>query len=322
MRLRHAPNGLCDAGIQVVTSHRLATLGRRAVLAGLAASMLPTDPLRPGIAWAATPDGPNLAALDWGLSATLTALGAAPRAVPAPDWCNRYVVDPRLPDGVTDVGLLFAPNFELLHALRPGLIVLTPALQPAVPMLERIAPVFSITLFKPGPQTFEASEQATLALATKIGMQAEGERLAAATRAELDAARARLPTDRDRPLLIASPVDERHVSIYGPNSLFGAVLAQLGLTSAETGIGGETVIAGSERLGTYQDVTVILIEPPALPGVASRLATSRLWRTFSFVRQSRLHVVAPVLGSGGLPSAARFARLISSALAGDRDSTL
>ena len=181
-------------------------------------------------------------------------------------------------------------------------------------MLQRIAPVYSFNLFQPGPETIATSEQATLALADRLGIRAEGDRLVATTRSKLNDTRQQLSDRTSRPVLVASPIDARHVSIFGANSLYGAVLNAAGLKNAAKGIGGEFTIAGLETLGNYGDSTVILLETPAAPGMAGRLASTRLWQTFPFVREQRLHVIAPVLGSGGLPSASRFASLLSDSL--------
>jgi len=290
-------------------------IGRRAVLAGLAASWAGSISLRAaGLSDAPASGAPRIAALDWGIAATLMALGVVPVGVPAPSWYARYVVDPVLPASVVDVGLLFTPNFELLLALAPSLIVTTPVLQQAAPMLQRIAPVYGDLLFQPAPDVLEIAERGTLGLADRIGIRAAGERLVESTRTELNMAGQRLSGYAGRPVLLASPLDNRHVSLFGPNSLYGAVLRHAGLTLAEPNIAGEFIIVGLEKLGAYSDATAVLMDSPVAPGMAGRLTENRLWRTFPFVREGRLHVLPAVLGSGGLPSASRFARLLTAAL--------
>lgn len=251
--------------------------------------------------------------LDWGLAETMVTLGVVPLGVPAPAWYDRYVFDPALPKQVVDVGLLFAPNFEVLQELAPGLIVLTPFLQMAAPMLARIAPLFSVTLFSPAADPLAIAEKATLTLADRMGVRARGDQLITSNRDLLATTRQRLATAKIGPVLVASPLDSRHVSIFGPHSLYGSVLSQVGLQNAAAGIVGEFAIAGIETLGSHGDATVVLVDSPVAPGMAARFANGRLWQTLPFVRQKRLHVVPPVLGSGGLPSAARFCSLLSNA---------
>ncbi|MFK0166492.1 ABC transporter substrate-binding protein [Rhizobium sp. NPDC090279] len=295
----------------------MAGISRRALLAGIATSCIGGFPLKAAVL-SETPTGTvsRIAALDWGIAATLVSLGVAPVGIPAPAWYARYVVDPSLPSSVVDVGLLFTPNFELLQALAPQLIVATPVLQQAAPMLQRIAPVYADLLFQPTPDVLEIAEQGTLGLADRIGAREAGERLVDATRHELTVRAERLSGHAGKPLLVASPLDNRHVSLFGPDSLYGGVLRRCGLTNAEMTIRGEFNIVGLEKLGAYGDATMILLDSPVAPGMAARLTENRLWQTFSFVREGRLHVLPAVLGSGGLPSASRFARLLTAALGG------
>ncbi|WP_411906389.1 ABC transporter substrate-binding protein [Rhizobium mayense] len=292
-----------------------ASISRRAVLAGLASSWISGIPLKaaglPGTSNNATL---RIAALDWGIAATLVSLGVTPVGVPAPAWYDRYVVDPSLPASVVDVGLLFTPNFELLQALAPELIVATPLLQQAAPMLQRIAPVYADLIFQPTPDVLDIAEKGTLGLAERIGVRAASDQLVASTRSEMTTTAQRLANQATRPLLIASPLDSRHVSLFGPNSLYGGVLRRCGLTNADMTIQGEFNIVGLEKLGSYSDATMILLDSPVVPRMAARMTETRLWRTFPFVRDGRLHILPAVLGSGGLPSASRFARLLADAL--------
>lgn len=291
---------------------------RRTLLASLAASFASGCSLQAaGLPQAPKGEAHRIAALDWGIAATLVALGIVPIGVPAPAWYARYVVDPSLPSSVVDVGLLFTPNFELLQALAPQLIVATPALQQAAPMLQRIAPVYGNLLFQPSPDVLDIARRGTLALADKIGIRTAGERLIEETHRELSISNAKLSSQRDRAFLLASPLDNRHVSLFGPNSLYGAVLQEIGLTLAEPNIAGEFNIVGLERLGAYGNAEMILLESPVVPGMAARLTENRLWRTFPFVCKGRLHILPATLGSGGLPAASRFLRLLRLALSGD-----
>jgi iron complex transport system substrate-binding protein len=302
----------------VVTKYKngpTAGIGRRALLAGLATSWIGGIPLKAaGLPEASNNATLRIAALDWGMVATLVSLGVTPVGVPAPAWYDRYVVDPALPTSVVDVGLLFTPNFELLQALAPQLIVTTPLLQQAAPMLQRIAPVYADLIFQPTPDVLDIAERGTLGLAERIGARGAGEQLIASTRNELTATAQRFAGQATRPFIIASPLDNRHVSLFGPNSLYGGVLRRCGLTNADMTIQGEFNIVGLEKLGSYGDATMILIDSPVVPGMAARLTESRLWRTFPFVLDGRLHILPAVLGSGGLPSASRFARLLADAL--------
>ncbi|MDF1747534.1 MAG: iron-siderophore ABC transporter substrate-binding protein, partial [Alphaproteobacteria bacterium] len=102
-----------------------------------------------GDASGGTDNAERLVVLDWGLVETVLALGVVPLGVPAPDWYDRYVGEAEMPPDVSDVGLLFAPNFEMIQMLAPARILITPGLTGAKSMLGRIAPTDIISIYRP-----------------------------------------------------------------------------------------------------------------------------------------------------------------------------
>lgn len=100
-----------------------AGLKRRAFLQGLAA-VVPAWHVAG--AWAEARAYSRVVPLSWELAETFLALGQVPIALPLPDWYRRTIVEPPLPEGVIDVGLLYQPSFTLLQQLRPDLLILTP----------------------------------------------------------------------------------------------------------------------------------------------------------------------------------------------------
>src|SRR5262249_36570918 len=93
----------------------------------------------------------RVAALDWALAETLTTLRCNLVAlVAAGDW-NRFVVEPELPTGVTDIGLQQQVNYELLAMLNPDLILTSPFSRENEPALQRIAPTERFSVFEPTP---------------------------------------------------------------------------------------------------------------------------------------------------------------------------
>ena len=67
-----------------------------------------------------------------------------------------------MPQSVVDVGLRMEPNLELIRALRPDLILLSPMQQASVPLLERIAPVQLVAFNAPEqPDSYQQARVAT-----------------------------------------------------------------------------------------------------------------------------------------------------------------
>ena len=295
------------------------TLSRRDALAGLVGISGLVLPARSAetaaLAQAETKQPMRVAALDWGIAATLTAMGSPPIAVPAPKWCNLYFGRDILPREVVDVGLLFTPNFEALQELSPDLIVTPSGLSGNRGLLQSIASVVEINLFQPGSKPLELAMEGSQNLATAIGRPAEGRALCDDTLDAIAIAKTKLASSSDLPIVLASPIDDRHVSIFGQGSLMVDVLRALGLESpVATSANTEFQIVGIDTLHQYGDAAVVLIGTPSAPELTQTLSESRLWNTLPFAQAGRVYQIGPVLGSGGLPAAARFARLLTEAI--------
>ena len=83
----------------------------------------------------------RVVALDWACAETAQALGVTPVGMAQLADYRLWSGDMPMPDSVVDVGLRMEPNLELIRALRPDLILLSPMQQASVPLLERITAV-------------------------------------------------------------------------------------------------------------------------------------------------------------------------------------
>lgn len=287
---------------------------RRRILSGLLAAGLVG--IAPG-AEGAEPFEGRLAVLDWGLAATVLALGLVPVGVPAVKYYDRNVVTPAMPAGVTDVGLLFTPNFELLYRLRPGRILITPELESARAPLGRIAPVASVSLRERAGVSLDTAGRATRSLADLLGVPSAGEALVAHAVTVLHRARGQLAALPDRRIVPVSFVDDRHVAIFGRGSLYDEALRRLGLVNGwepPAGPGGR-IILGLENLGGIADARLLVVRAGGR-GAPRGEAAGRFWQALPFVRQRRVAEIEPVYEAGGLPSLIRFAELAAAALTG------
>lgn len=259
--------------------------------------------------------------MDFGLAETLIEMGLPPIAIPNPGEWEEWVVEPALPAGIVNLGTDREPNLELLAALRPDLIVTTPYLAAIEPLLARFGPTREFSVYAPPVgHPFERSVAATRQLAAAAGREAVGEGLIARTGAALEEARRALAASgmESRPVLVVNFLDPRHVRVYGAGSLFGDVLDRIGVANGWTQPsnywGFSTV--GIEALAQSPASRLVYLDPVA-PDTLATLAASPLWRSLPFVREGRLLRLPPVLMFGMLPSAMRFARLLTAALAGD-----
>lgn len=263
----------------------------------------------------------RLVVLDWGLAETLLAMGIAPIGIAEIEGYHDNVVEPPVPDGVQDVGLRLAPSLEVIQQLAPDLILVNSSQESQRAMLERIAPVRAFAIYTDAGMPYRHALGTTLQLGRLCGDEARARELIdqsagvlRQSHAVLAASKARQGA-RPRPLYLIRFFDVRHIGVFGARSLFQDVMDALGVVNAWQGptdywgIG----VAGLEKLAASPDAGVLYFEPlPA--GVAEHLDTNRLWHALPAVSAGRVDSLPSFWGFGMLPSAARFARELTSAL--------
>lgn len=124
-------------------------LRRREIILGVAASLVTGKVSATG--------GPRLAAIDWAMLETAVALGVMPVAATELIQFRKDAVEPEIPQTVIDLGLRGTPNFELLHVLKPELILVSPFYTRHQAAFERIAPIISLPFYIRGEPPFEKS---------------------------------------------------------------------------------------------------------------------------------------------------------------------
>ncbi|TIW40593.1 MAG: iron-siderophore ABC transporter substrate-binding protein, partial [Mesorhizobium sp.] len=260
----------------------------------------------------------RIVCLDDGLAETLLMLGVRPVAIADREVWETWVVEPPLPPEIADVGTLLEPNLEFLQQLKPDIILSIPYLDGIKPQLERVAPVKTIGLYTEAGEPYRLAVEATRELARLTRRQAESEALIAATEACFTETRQKLAPLAARPVYIVNFLDPRNVRVYGARSLFQAVFDRIGIRNAWTGEtnywGFSTV--GIDGLATASDARLAFLEP--MPeGAGGTLTESPVWNAMPFVRNRSIMRLPAVLMFGGLPSAARFARVLTRAMTGE-----
>ena len=256
----------------------------------------------------------RVVALDWACAETAQALGVTPVGMAQLADYRLWSGDMPMPESVVDVGLRMEPNLELIRALRPDLILLSPMQQASVPLLERIAPVQIIAFNTPEqPDSYQQARVATRQLARLLGRPAQGERLLRATEQALTRLGERLRANGEpRPVYLLRFADRRHGWVLGANSLFGGGLAAAGVTLAwrqQTNLWGCSTVPLTALMAEPEAV-VVYIAPLPFPSMAA-LDDNQLWRRLPAVREGRLVGLPPVWLGNGLPSLIAFSRLLA-----------
>ncbi|WP_423822802.1 ABC transporter substrate-binding protein [Salinisphaera sp. SPP-AMP-43] len=284
-----------------------------ALCLGLGAAAAPVQAAAPSAA-SANHQPPRLATVDWGLAQNLVAIGVTPLAVGQTSGYATWVGQPKLPAATRDLGLRSQPNLELLAQLDPDRILITQMYASLKPKLARIAPVATVDVyFTPGP-VWDNTVAAVKKLGRIAHRPAAARDLIERTESEIRTAAARLPED-PKPLLVVQWSDAQHVYVFGKNSLIGATMQRMGLENAWQG---ETSRWGSAQVPVSRLASVdagrIVVMGPVPVGLRDQIADSRLWNSLTLVRNAPVVYIPGVWSFGGLPSASRFARLITRAL--------
>lgn len=280
-------------------------ISRRAALTGLIAAPYLLAGQR-GAGAANSRSAARVAALDWGLSESLVALGVTPVALPEV-YNYRRLVDANLSEEVLDIGLRTEPNFEAIQRSAPDLIVVNPGYVSFAEKLGRVAPVKSYAVFDVHGTPFSNASR----VLTELGLATsrEGEAQAYLQQAEitLKGLAAVSGNLQGRPIYLVTIIDERHIMVHGSNSLFQHPLQAAGLRNAWNWPGN---LWGYSNVGfdgvTGEAEALVINLGPIPPRVQQGLTGSSLWNSLPFVRTGRFREIPALWTFGGLPSALRF----------------
>ncbi|MFM0502673.1 ABC transporter substrate-binding protein [Paraburkholderia caffeinilytica] len=309
------------AGLGTVLGMRGANAAAAAVASGAASTAAGTT------ASAASKVPHRIVVMSWELGEMLLSLGVVPVGMSLPDWYRETIIDPPLPAGVADLGLLYQPNFEVLLALAPDLIVITAGHASAKPWFERIAPTLTLGLYRHAPDPYRALCGETSTLATRLARPERAAALidaAARTTGEVRASLAAQPARRARPVLVAELVDDRHLRVYGRGSLFDEMLGQIGVVNAANAAhprdggrpwpteGGYALVP-LQRLVDAREASLLLVGP-VTPALRDGLESNAIWQAVPAVRERRVTTLPVIAPYGGLVSMQRFVRAVNAAL--------
>jgi ABC-type Fe3+-hydroxamate transport system substrate-binding protein len=297
-------------------------MNRRAMLsallgAGALAATALSDVALAGDAPAAPPR--RIVVLDWGLTEMVLSIGVVPVGIANTRDFRRNFTACDVPASVVNLGLMFQPNMELLFALKPDLIVISPAHATLRTALERVAPTVTLGRYRSSETPYTAARAETLQLARLLGCEARAEALLAQADTALDHARTALAAlpgvsgvggvggAKGRPLYMVNFIDEAHVRVFGPNSFYGELMTTLGLQNAVHS--GAYSTTGFDLLGSVPDATLLYMKPLA-SSVANMMKTSPLWHAMPFTNEGRMIGLPRVPPDGCVLSAMLFARVL------------
>jgi len=263
---------------------------------------------------AAAPE--RIAVLNWGLAQTLLALGVEPIAVAETGGYRDWVQEPALPEGVIGLGRRLSPNLDVLASANPDWIVMSGYRKRPRAHMERIAPTKKFAIYTSEHRPLQRSREVAAALADRLGVEPALQQMTERLERALERLAAAAP-GRDA-VYIVQFSDAGHVRVFGDNALLGNVVARSPLTNAwdgATNAWGFSQIPITRLDGAAEHLIVL---EPVPQRAREMMQTSAIWQSLPVVQQGHVHMLPPIWSFGGIPSAIRFAELITERL-DDRD---
>lgn len=279
-------------------------------------TMMALSPLlwKMNTARAAAIDTQRIVALEWLPVELLLALGITPYGVADIPNYSQWVNEPALPPGVIDVGLRTEPNLELLTQMKPSYMFWSAGYGPAADVLAHIAPGRGFN-FSDGKKPLATARKSLTEMGQLLNMEAAAKRHLDTFDGFIAAHKAHFAQRGQRPLLMVTLLDARHMLVFTHNCLFQEVLDQFGIENAwqgETTFWGSTTV-GIDRLAMYKDADVLCFDHGNDAEMRKLMATP-LWQAMPFVRAGRFQRVPAVWFYGATLSAMHFVRVLDGAL--------
>tara|TARA_R110000796_G_scaffold252533_1_gene387432 strand:+ start:1375 stop:2292 length:918 start_codon:yes stop_codon:yes gene_type:complete len=257
-----------------------------------------------------------VAAFDFPIAETLIELGVSPVMVKQRSSFNFWTGNTYESSYVIETGLP-GPNMELLQKVSPSRILLAPWQTSQKTRLSSVAPVNIVHSY---PYTGEDDVWEHLLIFTYelgelVDQQQQANHLVQAAKNRLNSLRERVEKDCT-PMLYVQLLDERHVRVFGENSMLNAVSQQLGLSNAwqgETNQWGYTQVSVENLFDI--EARLVIIRSYNSAGIEEQIARTALWHYLPSVQRGDVVVLPSTFWiAGGLPSALRFAESLIEAL--------
>lgn len=246
----------------------------------------------------------RVAALNWDIAEQVIELGVSPVAVPDIAGYSDWVVQPAIPEGVTDIGTRTEPNFSALKKLNPDVILIASPQKDLQERFSEIAPVLYYQTYSEQHSNAAAAIENFKKIAQLLGKEEQANNKLAAMDARIAVLKAELakayPDDKPKvtSFRFASTTS---VYIYGNNSIPQYALEQLGfenamdLPASQWGISQKRMT----ELKKVKNGIALYFEP--FP-YQDKLNQSPIWKSIPFVRSGQFSPVEASWSYGGAMS--------------------
>lgn len=253
---------------------------------------------------------------DWALLEQMLELGVTPVGAPELDLYRHYVGQPKLPDGIVDIGLRRSPSIASIKSLDADVIVLGTNQKSLARPFSRISRVMYYKSFSDKYRTNgKKSRVRFLQIAELFQQTSLAKTKLAAMDAELTVIKQQIHqyfNHQVPPVTLIRFSGDKKALVYGENSIAAYTLKQLNIRPA---INSNRSQWGEKELTISQlkDISegfVLYINPVE----NSTVLTSSDWLLLPFVINMRVFPMAAVWSYGGAMSVLYHARAIRDAL--------
>ncbi|MFV8437175.1 iron-siderophore ABC transporter substrate-binding protein [Vibrio owensii] len=246
----------------------------------------------------------RVAALNWDIAEQVIELGVTPVAVPDIAGYSDWVVQPAIPEGVTDIGTRTEPNFSALKKLNPDVILIASPQKDLQKRLSEIAPVLYYQTYSEQHSNAAAAIENFKKIAQLLGKEEQANNKLAAMDTRIAVLKAELAKayPGDKPKVTSFRfASTTSVYIYGDNSIPQYALEQLGfenamdLPASQWGISQKRMT----ELKKVKNGIALYFEP--FP-YQDKLNQSPIWKSMPFVRNGQFSPVEASWSYGGAMS--------------------
>lgn len=261
---------------------------------------------------------------DWGVAATLTAMGQPPIATGDTRVWDQWVDEPKLPDSVYDLGIRYLPNAELAAQLPADLIIDNFFYEHSRGVYGDV-PAQSV-MFASQDDTAQWSDYAepTRELGTLIDNPAQAERYIDESQRRIAQAAKQLQQRYPaiKKFAVVQFVDANNMRMYAKNSLFNAVLKQMDRQLVALNKGndwGFVPIQMGDLTQLDPDVCLLVIKP-LNPITQQQIQDSLVWQRLGYganpntsTNSRCMTILPPIWIYGGMASLTSLAENLASA---------
>lgn len=257
----------------------------------------------------------NIVSPDWGNAATLTAMGHPPIATGDVRVWERWVGNPKLPASITDLGIRYQPNAELIAQLPVDMVVDNFFYEHARNLYGEV-PAESVMFAAKGEiSTWDDYTEPTRKLGTLIDNSKLAEDYIVESEQEIKLARQKLAQryPKVKKFAVVQFADANNMRMYVANSLFQPALEGMGKELEVLGKGnnwGFTPIRLGDLAKLDKDTCLLIIEPLS-PITQAEIKESLIWQRLGYGDTRCLGQLPTIWIYGGMSSLVGLANNLS-----------